>query len=111
PDPAAEGETGDARVRHDPGRDRQPERLRRAIELPEVHAGLDLRVAVPLLDPDALQRGEVDDQAVVAEREATHAASAAPHRPPQVVLAGESHRAPNVRRVRTPRDESRPPVD
>ena len=111
PDPAAEGETGDARVRHDPGRDRQPERLRCAIELAEVHAGLDLREAVPRLDPDALQRGQVDDQAVVAEREATHAVPAAPHRHPQVVLARESHRAPDVRRVRTPGDEPRPPVD
>ena len=111
PDPAAEGETGDARVRHDPGRDREPERLREAIELAEGDAGLDLREAVPLVDPDTFQRGQVDDQAVVAERETTHAVPAAPHRHPQVALAREPHRAPDVRCVRAPRDEPWPPVD
>jgi len=111
PDPAAEGETGDARMRHDPGRNREPQRLRGAIELAEGVAGSDLGEAVPLVDPHTLQRGQVDDQAVVAEREATHAVAATPYRHPQVVLAREAHRAPDVRWVRAPRDEPRPPVD
>jgi hypothetical protein len=111
PDPAAEGETGDARMRHDPGRNREPERLRGAIELAEGVAGSDLGKAVALVDPHTLQRGQVDDQAVVAEREATHAVAATPYRHPQVVLAREPHRAPDVRWVRAPRDEPRPPVD
>jgi hypothetical protein len=110
-DPAAEGETGHAGVRHDPGRDRQPERLRGAIELAERDPGPHLREPGVRIYPDPLHLGHVDDHAVVAERETADPVPAASNGHAQVVFAREAHSADHVVRVRTPRDEPGPPVD
>ena len=77
PDATAEREAGDPRVRHDPGRHREPERLRGAIQLAERDPGPDLREPGVRIHPDSLHLRQVDDQSVVAERETADAVPAA----------------------------------
>ena len=84
-DPAAQGETGQARVRHDAGRHRQPEGLRLPVKLAQPDPRLGPHRAVDRVDPHPLHQGEVDHQAVVAHRQAGKA----------VASASDSDREPN----------------
>ena len=76
-DPAAEREPRETGVRHDPGRHREPERLRLAVELAEEDAGLGARRPRVRIDADPVHEPEVDDEAAVAERESGEAVAAA----------------------------------
>ena len=63
------------------------------------------------VDLDALQRREVDDDAVVARPQAGAVVAAAADGQEQVVVAGERDRLRDVGRARALRDQRRPLVD
>ena len=110
-DPAAERQARDARVRDDPRRRGQAERLRLAVELAEQDARLHARGARLRVDTHALQQAEVDDERIVRDGQAREAVPAAPNGDRQPVLAAEPHRRDHVRHARAARDQRRPPVD
>ena len=106
-DPAAEREPGDAGVRDDAGRHREPERLRLLVELAEQDARLHARRALLGIDADALHRREVDQQRVVCDRQAGERVPAAPHRDRQAAGAPELDRGDHVRDARAANDHRR----
>ena len=110
-DPAAERQPGDAGVRDDPGRHREPERLRLPVELAEQDARLHARGALLGIDAHALHRREVDHQRVVGDRKARERVPAAAHGDRQAARAPELHRGDHVRDAGAASDQRRMPVD
>ena len=68
---------------------RQPERVRRVVDVAPGAAAADAHGARRRIDADALHARQVDDQPVVAHAEAAAVVAAAAHREQQVVLARE----------------------
>jgi len=63
------------------------------------------------IDLDAVQPGQVDDQAAVADREPGRVVAARAHRHHGVVPPAEAHRAHDVVHVEAAGDEGRAPID
>jgi hypothetical protein len=63
------------------------------------------------IDPDALHRREVHDDAPLDNRVARDRVPSAAHRHLEVVLSREVHRGDDVGHARAARDQGRPPVD
>jgi hypothetical protein len=59
---------------------------------------------------DAFHRSEVDDEAIVRDRETHHVVAGAFHGERQVLLGREGYGAHDIRLVRTAGDECGPPI-
>jgi hypothetical protein len=105
PDAAAEREPGDSGVGDDPGWGGQPERLRLPIELAEKNTRLRSRRARLRIDPDALHRRQVEDDAALANRQTREAVPATPDGDREAGRSGEPHRGDHVGRAGAARDE------
>ena len=88
--PASEGESAHAGVRDHADRAGQPEPLGLAVELAEERAAEYRGRAGLRIDRDPANRGQVDDDPVVARGLPAHAVPAAPHRDHQVLLPAET---------------------
>ena len=89
---AAEGEAADAGGGDDPARRGQPERVGGVVDLAPGAAAADPDGARLRVDPNAVQRREVDHQAVVARPQPGAVVAAAADGEEQVVVAGEVDR-------------------
>ena len=76
-DPAAERQAADAGRRDDAAGGRQPERVRRVVEVTPRRAALHASRLGPRIDLDAPHAGEIDDDTVVDRSEPGHAVTAA----------------------------------
>ena len=85
--------------------------MRLAIEVAECRAALHLHEPRLGIDQHAAHGGEVDDDAVVAQRPAGDVVAAAPHRHQKVVPGGEFHRVHDVGRTEAAHDQTGVPVD
>ena len=88
PQPAAEGQAGDADVRPAAGRDRDPVRRERVVDVAQPRAGPDHGGALGVLD--RVQRGDVEHEPVARRRPAGEAVAAAARRHGQPRGRGEA---------------------
>src|SRR5215212_1147113 len=95
--------TESSRVRDAPARDGEPECLRLAVELPPEEPGLGPGCARLRINPHALHRREIHDDAPVDHRVAGHRVSPAAHRYLEVVLSREAHHGDHVSHARAAR--------
>ena len=110
-DAAAERQAGDAGVRDQAARHREPEGLGLAIDVAPGRAALDPGAAPLRIDPHAAHRREIDHHAVVADRVARDVVAATADRDRQVVLAGERDRVEHIVRAPAADDHGRAAVD
>jgi hypothetical protein len=108
---AAEREPADPGGRDDPAGRGQTVLVRRAVDLAPGAAAGDPDGPGLGIDLDALQRREVDDDAVVAGAQPGAVVAAAAHREQQPVIAGEADDLGHVGGARALRDERRAAVD
>ncbi len=111
PDPAAQGQPGDARVGDEARGDGQTERTGGVVEIAERGPGVDADGAVLRVDGGAAHEREVDDQRVVPDAEPARAVPATADREGDVVLAAEPHARQHVRDVPAAGDRRGPLVD
>ena len=95
-EPAAEGQTGHAGVRHRAAGRRQSEGLRLAVDVGPEAPPATRTVERRRIDVDGPHRRQVDHQSAVGHGLAGHVVPAAAHRHEKVVLAGEPHRGHDV---------------
>jgi hypothetical protein len=100
-----------SRVRDAPARDGEPECLRLAVELPPEEPGLGPGCARLRINPHALHRREIHDDAPVDHRVAGDRVSPAAHRYLEVVLSREAHHGDHVSHARAARDQGRTTVN
>ena len=110
-DTAAERQPADTRVRHDPRRRRQPERLRRRVERAEQRPALHLRRPGTRVDDDPRIRRQVDHQPIVRHRPPRRTVPAASHTERQTELPRDPDRGTHVLRAGAPHDVAGPTVD
>ena len=110
-DPAAEREAGHAGLGHDPGRDDQPVRRGRGVDVAEPAAAARVHQLALRIDGDLAQPGQVDGQAAVRHGLARHVVAAAADRRRQAVLAGHADRGHHVLGAGAAQDQAGAPVD
>jgi hypothetical protein len=108
---AAEGQAADPGVRDVTGGGGEAVWLRRPVECAEQRAALDPDAPPDRVDPNGVQRGQVDHQAVRGDSEAGHVVPAAAHPDLQAEFAGQAHRGHHVGDARDPHDHPRAAVD
>ena len=108
---AAEGQPGDARVRHAPAGHGEPVRLGGGVELRPGQAGAEAAGTGRGIDLDVLHRAGVDHEAVVAAGVPGDRMAAAADGDDQVVLARVGQGELHVGRARAARDQRRPLVE
>ena len=99
PQPAAEGQPGDAGDRHLAAGRGQPVDLGGSVDLAPGGAGLHVGGAGGRVDVHGPHGGQVDDQAVVADGAAGHLVAAAADAHHGTVVAGDSYRLDDVGHV------------
>ena len=110
-DPTAERESGEAGMRNDSGRHREPELLRLAVELAQKDSRLCARGPLLWIDADSLHRAEVDQQCVVGHGEAWEAVAAASDGDVDAGSAREPNCRHDVGNPGAARDQRRAAVD
>jgi hypothetical protein len=110
-DAAAQRQTRHAGLGHDPGRDDEPVRRRRGVDVAEQAAAADVHQLVLGIDAHLTQAGQVDGQAAVRHGLARHVVTAAPDRGRQAVLTGHVDRGHHVLGAGAAQDQAGPPVD
>jgi hypothetical protein len=110
-DPAAERQAGHPRLGHDPGRDDQPVRRGRGVDVAEPAAAARVHQPGLRIDGDLAQPGQVDGQAAVRHGLARHIVAAAADRRRQAVLAGHADRRDHVLGADAAQDQAGAPVD
>ena len=110
-DPAAERQAGHPGLGHDPGRDDQPVRRGRGVDVAEPAAAARVHQPGRRIDGDLAQPGQVDGQAAVRHGLAGHVVTAAADRRRQAVLAGHVDRGHHVLGAGAAQDQAGPPVD
>ena len=89
-DPAAQRQAADAGRRDEPARHGQAEGVGGVVDVAPEAAAVDPHGAVRLVDPDALQPRQIDDEAPVADAETRAVVPAAAHREQQLLARGRS---------------------
>jgi hypothetical protein len=107
----AEGETSDPGVRHDAARSGEAEGLGLTVDLAPKQSRLRARGPRDGIDPEALHRGQIDDDSAIARRRAGHVVAAAAHGDYELPLAGEPQGGPDVGDAGAARDERGAAVD
>jgi hypothetical protein len=107
----AESETSDPRVRHDAARSGEAEGLGLTVDLTPKQSWLRARGPRDRIDPEALHRGQIDDDSAIARRRAGNIVAAAAHGDDELPLAGEPHGGPDVGDAGAARDEHGAAVD
>ena len=110
-DPAAERQAGHPGLGHDPGRDDQPVRRGRGVDVAEPAAAARVHQLALRIDGDLAQPGQVDGQAAVRHGLARHVVAAAADRGRQAVLAGHVDRGHHVLGAGAAQDQAGAPVD
>ena len=110
-DPAAEREAGDAGRRDETPGQRQPERLRFVIELSPGHAALSDDALGVRVHPDALHRGQIDDDPAVGRGEPREAVSTTANGDLELLAPRELDGGDDVGDAGAADDERRTPVD
>ena len=110
-DPAAQRQAGHPGLGHDPGRDDQPVRRGRGVDVAEPAAAARVHQLALRIDRDLAQPGQVDGQAAVRHGLARHVVAAAADRGRQAVLAGHVDRGHHVLRAGAAQDQAGAPVD
>ena len=110
-DAAAEGEPRKARRGDDARGDGQAMRLRRAIEIAETNARLGTGRTRFGVDVDGVHQAEIDDDAVVAHRQAREAVTSTADGDRQARLVAERNGSDDVGHALAPRDEGRKSID
>ena len=108
---AAEGQAADPGVRDVTGGRGEAVWLRRPVECAEQRAALDPGASSDRVDPNAVQRGQIDHQAVRRDGEAGHVVPAAAYPDLQVEFAGQAHRGHHVGDARGLHDHPRAAVN
>ena len=110
-DPATQGQAADAGVRDEAARRREPERLRRRIDVAPGRAALHPRATTFGVHPHAAHPGQVDHHAALPHGVTGDVVAAAADRDRQAVVAGERHGRHDIGLTARPDDHRRPPVD
>jgi hypothetical protein len=110
-DTAAERQSGDARVADEPTGRREPKRLGLAVELAPERTRLHPRLVRVWIDPDALHRPQVDDDAVVADRVTGIAVPSAANGDRQAGIVREPDSCDHVRDASATRDQRGEPIN
>ena len=108
---AAQRQPGDAGGRDDPERHGLTEGLGRVIDVAGRAARAHSHRPVLGIDPHALHRRQVDDQAVIDAAKTRTIVAAAANGDRELVVAAEIHRRDDISDVRASGDEQRPLVD
>ena len=111
PEPATQRQARDAGPAHDPRRSREPVHLGRRIEVAPHGARLDRDRLRGRIHHEAAHRGQVDDDAVVAQRGARDVVPAAPDRHGQAAIGREGQGQGGVTLVRAAGDQRRTAID
>ena len=110
-DPAAEGQARDAGARDHSGRDRQPVRLRRPVEMAEGRARRDAHPSRVRIDADVRQATQVEHDAALDGPVAGHVVSPTPDREGEPELACRTDDGSDVADTARADDGGRPAVD
>ena len=110
-DAAAEADAADARVAHDASGGGQAVGLRLVVDVAPQGTSLDMGRTSGGVDGDGADRGQVDDDPVVAHRGAGHVVAPAPYRDLEVAVPCEAHRRGHVGDPGASGDQSGSPVD
>ena len=96
PDTAAECQSTDPRMGHDTRGRRQPEHLSLAVQAAQRGPTFDPSNLPNRIDMNALHRGEIDHQAIIADGFAGNVVTAASHRNQQIELPGEFYHIDDI---------------
>ena len=107
----SERQTGDPGVGHDADRADEPDRLGLPVELAEERATVHPGRALGGVDPHAVHPRQVDDDPVVAGREAGDAVAAAADGDRELLLTPEADGGDHVVGIRGPGDQLRVAID
>src|SRR5271166_3235861 len=111
PDPAAEGEAGDASGRHDAARGRQPMGGRGVVHYGPGGPAPDARRPPLRIDQHPVQRRQVGHDGAVAGAEPGDAVPSAPDGEVAAAVTGVVHHRPDIAGVGAADDDRRMPVD
>ena len=109
-DAAAERQAGDAGVPDGPDGADEAMRLGRAVEFAEMRPAIRACEAAVRVDGDAAHPRQVDDDAIVAGREAGDAVASAADRDPEVRLARVPDGCDDILHALRPNDQPGPPI-
>ncbi len=98
-------------MRHDAARSGEAEGLGLAVDLAPKQSRLCAGGPRHRVDPEALHRGQIDDDSAIARRRAGHVVAAAAHGDDELPLAREPHGGPDVGDPSTACDEGGAAVD